>query len=177
MIYLLYAILALIAAQVVVLLLALRRPSVFRVERSVEIDAPPERVFPFIDDLRQWDRWSPWAGKDPAMRMTRSAASAGVGAWQEWDGNSKVGKGRMEIVESEPARRVVYGLTFIKPFQAENRAEFLIEGAGPVTVRWAMTGPAPLMSRVMDVIMNMDKLIGGDFDQGLAALKNLAESD
>ncbi|MGL4242167.1 MAG: SRPBCC family protein, partial [Beijerinckiaceae bacterium] len=93
-----------------------------------------------------------------------------------WDGDRNVGTGRMEIVESRPHDHIAYALTFTKPFTANNRADFTIEGQGPVTVRWAMTGPAPLMSRVMDLLMNMDRMVGKDFEAGLAKLKQLAES-
>jgi uncharacterized protein YndB with AHSA1/START domain len=174
--YLLYAIIGIFVLQAVVLLLAWRKPDTFRVERSIAIDAPAEKVFPFINDLALWDRWSPWAGKDPNMKTTLSAPAAGVGAYQEWDGDRNVGSGRMEITASEPTRRVVYALTFLKPFKATNQAVFAIEGEGPVTVRWTMTGPAPLMSKVMDLLMNMDRMIGKDFEQGLAKLKQLAEA-
>jgi uncharacterized protein YndB with AHSA1/START domain len=173
--YLLYAILIVFAAQAVILLLAMRKPDRFRIERSISIDAPPAKVFPFLNDLAQWDRWSPWATKDPNMRKTLSPATAGVGAWQEWDGDRNVGTGRMEIAESRPNDMVAYALTFLKPFKATNRAEFTIEGQGPVVVRWTMTGPSPLMSKVMDLLMNMDRMIGRDFESGLARLKQLAE--
>jgi uncharacterized protein YndB with AHSA1/START domain len=176
MTYLLYAIIALVIVLAIVLLLASRKPDVFTVERTIRIDAPAARVFPLINDLMEWDRWSPWAKKDLAMRKTLSTQTAGVGAWQEWDGDRNVGTGRMEIVESVPHSTVVYALTFLKPFKAENRAIFNIEGDGPVEVRWTMTGPAPLMSKVMDLLMNMDRMIGRDFEAGLADLKRIAEA-
>ncbi len=174
--YLLYAIIAIFVLQAIILLLAWRKPDTFRVERSITINAPAEKVYPFINDLALWDRWSPWAGKDPNMKTTRGPVTAGVGAFQEWDGDRSVGTGRMEITASEPTRRVVYALTFLKPFKATNQAVFDIDGDGPVTVRWAMTGPAPLMSKVMDLLMNMDRMVGKDFEQGLARLKELAEA-
>ncbi|MGL4242467.1 MAG: SRPBCC family protein, partial [Beijerinckiaceae bacterium] len=142
--YLLYAILVVFAIQAVILILAAMKPDRFRIERSISIDAPPQKVFPFINDLALWDRWSPWAEKDPNMKKTTGPATAGVGAFMEWDGDRNVGTGRMEIVESRPHDHIAYALTFTKPFTANNRADFTIEGQGPVTVRWAMTGPAPL---------------------------------
>jgi hypothetical protein len=174
--YVVYAIVVILAVQAVIFLIASRKPDTFRVERSISIEAAPEKIFPHINDLALWDRWSPWAAKDPAMKKTMSPVTAGVGAFQEWDGDRNVGAGRMEVIESHPHDRVAYALTFLKPFKANNRAEFLIEGQGPVNVRWIMTGPAPLMSKVMDLVMNMDRMIGRDFEAGLAKLKQIAEA-
>ncbi|MDO9119750.1 MAG: SRPBCC family protein [Nitrospira sp.] len=159
-----------------ILIYAATKPDTFRVQRAATIMAAPEKVFGLISDLHQWAAWSPWEKMDPAMKRTYSGAPQGTGAALEWDGNTDVGTGRMEIVSAVPSSRVVFKLDFLKPFEAHNQAEFTLEGGGTATtVTWAMHGPQPYMMKVMDVVMGMDKMVGKDFETGLANLKQLAE--
>jgi Polyketide cyclase / dehydrase and lipid transport len=170
-----------IAIIVVVLLAALlafaaTRPDVFRVQRATSIQAPPERIFPLIADFHRWTSWSPWENKDPALKRTYSGAASGKGAVYAWEGNRNVGSGRMEITEDSPSSKVTIQLDFIKPFEAHNIAEFTLQPAGGTTnVTWSMHGPSPFITKVMGVFMNMDKMIGKDFEAGLANLKSVAE--
>jgi uncharacterized protein YndB with AHSA1/START domain len=146
-----------IAIVVVVLLAALlvyaaTRPDTFRVQRSASIKAPPEKLFPLINDLHSWGSWSPWEKMDPAMKRTHSGAAYGKGAVYEWEGNNKVGKGRMEITETSPPSKVVIKLDFVKPFEAHNIAEFTLEPQGDSTnVTWAMHGPNPYIAKVIHI--------------------------
>ena len=161
----------------VVLMLALRKPDTFRVQRAATIDAPPERIFPLISDFRQWTAWSPWEDWDPDLQRNYSGAASGQGAVYQWKGNRNVGSGRMEILDAPPPERIVIKLDFISPFEAHNTAEFtLLPQGGSTNVTWLMHGPAPLMSKVMQVFMNMDNMIGKDFAAGLARLKRVAET-
>ena len=155
---------------------AATRPDSFRVERATVIKAPPAKVFALIDDFRQWAGWSPWEKLDPAMKRTHSGAASGKGAVYAWEGNGDVGAGRMEILETTAPSRVLIRLDFMKPFEATNTAEYTIQPEGDATrVTWAMYGPAPFLSKLMQVFVSMDKMIGKDFEQGLANLKALAE--
>ena len=158
------------------LIYAATRPDSFRVERSISINAPPEKIFPHLSDLRGHRAWSPWEGKDPAMQRTYSGSAQGKGAVYEWDGNRNIGKGRMEITEVSPPSRIVIKLDFIKPFEAHNTAEFRLEPKGASTkVTWAIHGPSPFFSKVMGPFLSMDKMIGKEFETGLANLKSLTE--
>lgn len=153
------------------------KPDSFRVERSIRIQAPAERVFDLVNDLNAWSRWSPWEKKDPAMKRTFSAITRGQGASYAWEGNKQVGMGRMEISETTPPNRIVIKLEFRKPIKAQNTSEFSFEQQGTETqVVWAMFGPMPYISKVMTVFFNMDKMCGKDFEEGLAQLKTVAES-
>jgi uncharacterized protein YndB with AHSA1/START domain len=163
------------------LIRAAQKPDRFRIARSVRIAAPAAAIYPHIASMERFKAWSPWQDKDPAMSQTLGGPSEGVGAWMEWRGNGKVGQGRMEVVEAAPPSRLAYRLDFLKPMQARNMAEFtLVESGGadgPSTmVTWAMTGESPFMSKLFDAVMNMDKLVGRDFEAGLAKLKVVAES-
>jgi uncharacterized protein YndB with AHSA1/START domain len=163
-------------ALVAVLILAAMKPDTIRVERKTSIKAPPEKVFALINDLHAWGAWSPYEKKDPAMQRTFSGAPSGKGAIYEWDGNKNVGKGRMEITESSPPSNIVIKLDFISPFEGHNIAEFTLKPEGDATnVIWAMRGPAPFISKLMQVFFNMDRMIGTDFEAGLANLKSLTE--
>lgn len=171
-----------IVGTIVVLLAALlgyaaTKPDTFRVQRSASIQAPPAKVFGLINDFHSWTSWSPWEKLDPALKRTHSGAGSGVGAVYEWEGNKKVGQGRMEIMESSPSSKIVIKLDFIKPWQAHNTAEFMLDGQGNATnITWAMHGAQPFMLKVMTtVFFNMDKMIGKDFETGLANLKSIAE--
>ena len=155
---------------------AATRPDTFRVERAVVIQAPPAKVFALIDDFHRWSGWSPWEKRDPAMKRTHSGAASGKGAVYAWQGNSDVGAGRMEILETSAPSRVLIRLDFLEPFAATNTAEYsIVPEGGASRVTWAMHGPAPFVSKLMQVFVSMDKMIGKDFEQGLASLKALAE--
>jgi Polyketide cyclase / dehydrase and lipid transport len=166
-------ILAVIAVVVVGLLIyAATRPDAFRVQRSITIKAPAEKIFPQVNDLRAQQSWSPWEAKDPAMKRTYSGEQSGKGAKYEWEGNKQVGHGRMEIVEATPSTKVLMKLDFITPFPANNMAEFVLEPRDDSTVvTWAIFGPSPYMSKLMGIFMNIDAMIGKEFDTGLANLK------
>ena len=160
----------------VVLILAATKPDAFRVQRSLAIKAPPEKIFPLIDDFHRWAVWSPWETRDPAMQRTFSGAPSGKGAVYAWDGNKNVGSGRMEILESGVPAKIVIKLDFIRPFEGHNQAIFTLVPQGENTeVTWAMVGPAPLISKVMQVFVSMDAMIGKDFAAGLQSIKGLAE--
>ena len=161
---------------VAVLIFAATTPDTFRVQRATSIKAPPEKIFPLINDLHSWDAWSPWEKMDPAMKRTFSGAASGKGAVYEWEGNHEVGKGRMEITESSPPSKVVIKLDFIKPFEAHNSAEFTLDSQGDSTnVTWAMHGPNPYMAKVIHIFFSMDSMVGKQFEAGLANLKTIAE--
>jgi uncharacterized protein YndB with AHSA1/START domain len=160
----------------ILLLVAATKPDAFRIERTASIKAPPEKIFAFINDFHTWGGWSPWEKLDPAMKKTHSGPENGRGAVYEWEGNKQVGKGRMEITEAVPPSKVTIKLDFFKPFEAHNTAEFTMAGQGDATnVTWAMYGRQPFMFKVMSIFMSMDKMIGKDFETGLANLKGLAE--
>ena len=155
---------------------AATKPGTFRHERSIRIHAPPEKIFPFIDDFHNWSAWSPWEKMDPNLKRTFSGAPSGAGARYGWTGNGKVGTGEMEI-ESASLSRVRVKLHFIKPFEARSIAEFEMRPVGDATdVVWSMEGPSPFLFRVMGTLMNMDRAILKDFDDGLASLKAAAEA-
>jgi uncharacterized protein YndB with AHSA1/START domain len=168
---LLYIVVILLAVVVVVLTFASTKPNDFSVKRSAEIKAPADKVFALINDFRQWPKWSPWEKLDPNLRRTLSGAEAGRGSVYEWEGNKRVGAGRMEILDSVPPSRIDIKLSFLKPFKAENRTVFTITPVGGAShVQWEMTGTNNLMFKVMGLFMSMDKMVGGDFEKGLAAM-------
>lgn len=152
------------------------KPADFRVERSTDIDAPSERIYPFINDLRQFNSWNPWARADPSSEITYSGPSSGVGAAYEWAGK-KSGAGRMQIATSTPSNRVTMNLDFTKPFAASNKAEFTLVPRGTsTTVTWAMTGRhGSFIYKLMSTIFNMDRMVGGEFAKGLKTLKSMVE--
>ena len=163
-------------AVAVVLILATTKPDTFSVRRAATLKAPPERIFPLINDFHQWRSWSPWEHKDPAMKRTYSGAASGKGAVYAWDGNKNVGSGRMEILEASPPSKIVIKLDFFAPFEAHNTAEFTMLPQGDATnLTWAMHGPLVFMAKVMHVFINMDKMIGKDFEAGLANIKTISE--
>jgi carbon monoxide dehydrogenase subunit G len=160
----------------VVLAYAATKPDVFRVQRSASIKAPPEKIFPLINDFRSWNSWSPYEHKDPAMKKTFSGAAAGTGAVYEWEGDKNVGSGRIEIADTAPPNKVSIKLDMIKPFAAHNQVEFRLEPRGDVTdVTWAMNGHTPYLAKVMHVFIDVDRMVGQDFEAGLASLKSVAE--
>ena len=159
-----------------VLILAATKPNTLRVQRATSIKAPADRIFPMINDFRQWRTWSPYENKDPAMNRTYEGAGSGKGAVYAWDGNNNVGSGRMEILETAVPSKITIKLDFFKPFEGHNTAEFTMLPQGDATLlTWTMHGPAVFISKVMQVFMNLDHMIGRDFEVGLANLKKLAE--
>ena len=159
-----------------VLILAMRKPSTLRVTRATSIRAPAERIFPLISDFHQWVTWSPYEQKDPAMKRSYSGAERGRGAVYAWDGNNNVGSGRMEILDAAAPSKIVIKLDFFKPFEGHNTAEFTMLPQGDVTnLTWTMHGPAVFMTKVMQLFINLDHMIGKDFEVGLANLKTITE--
>jgi len=170
------AVAALVALSLVAVLgLASMQPETFRVERSLTIDAPPEAVLVHLSDFRRWTEWSPWEKLDPNLKRTYGGPASGVGATYAWEGNGDAGQGRMEITEATP-NRVAIDLQFIKPFEARNVAEFVLQPRGDSTnVTWSMSGPNLFVGKVMGLFIDMDAMVGKDFETGLANLKSLAE--
>lgn len=163
-------------AVVAILLFAATRPDTFRVERTAVINAPPEKIFPLIEDFQAWAGWSPWERKDPAMKRSFSGPVTGKGAVYTWDGNKEVGQGSMEIVEDMPPSKLVLKLDFVKPFEGHNVVTFTLAPQGEATnVAWAMEGASPFIAKVIGVFCDMDSMIGKEFETGLANLKALAE--
>jgi len=145
--------------------------------RSKSINAPAARVFDPVNDFHKWDSWSPWARLDPAMKKSHEGAPAGVGAAYSWSGNDQVGEGRMTMIESRPNEVIRIKLEFLKPFAATNTAEFSFKADGnQTTVTWSMFGTNNFMAKAFGLFMNMDRLVGGDFEKGLAHLKTVAET-
>lgn len=159
-----------------VLIYAATKPDVFRVERSISIQATPEAIYPFISDLRKFTLWSPYEKMDPQMKRTFSGPPSGQGAVYEWDGDKQVGHGRMEITEARPSSEVLMQLDFMRPIEAHNRAEFKLRPQGRyTTLTWTMSGPAPYLSKVMTLFFSMDRMVGGQFEEGLRNLKTRIE--
>ena len=153
------------------------QPSEFRITRSALIAAPPAAVFRLVNDFHQWGAWSPWAHLDPQMKQTFAGADTGTGAAYTWAGNNQVGEGRMTIMESRADTRIAIKLEFLKPFAATNVAEFIFEPkAGATNVTWSMSGQRNFMFKAVHMVMNMDKMVGGQFEQGLADMKRAAET-
>jgi len=167
----------LVALAAVALLLwrASRRPDHFRIERSALIPAPAAQLHALVEDLHRWIDWSPWEGRDPALKRQYDGPPKGVGAHYAWQGNRQVGQGAMTIVASEPARRVELKLDFLVPFEAHNIAEFTFEPVeGGTRVVWVMHGPSNFASKLMGMVFNMDRVIGRDFESGLQRLREAA---
>lgn len=159
-----------------VLIYAATKPDTFRIERATTIKASPDKIFALINNFDRWSAWSPWEKLDPAMKRTRSGPADGKGSVYEWEGNSKVGKGRMEITDTVAPSKVIVKLDFLKPIEAHNIAEFTLQPQGDSTqVIWAMYGPSPYMSKLMTVFVSMDTMVGRDFETGLANMKAAAE--
>ena len=153
------------------------RPDEFTVLRSVKISAPPEKVFPHVNELRKWDAWSPWAKLDPDCKIDFAGPVAGIGAGYAWSGNNKVGEGRMTITESRPNELIGLKLEFLRPFKATNAAVFTFKSAGNQTeVVWNMNGKNNFFFKVFGLFMDCDSMAGKDFEKGLASLKTLAEA-
>jgi uncharacterized protein YndB with AHSA1/START domain len=170
------ALIVLAIAIAIVLVLAASKPGSFSVERMIDIQAPPDRIFALINDFHQWLSWSPYEQKDPGMKRSYSGPERGKGAVYGWEGNNNVGSGRMEILDAAPPSRILIKLDFFKPFEGHNTAEFTMLPHGDATrVSWVMRGPAPFMSRLMQVFINLDQMVGKDFETGLANLKQITE--
>jgi uncharacterized protein YndB with AHSA1/START domain len=172
------AIIAVILALAIaaVLILAATKPDAFSVRREIDIKAPPEKIFPLINDFHQWESWSPYEKRDPAMQRSFSGAASGKGAVYGWEGDKNVGSGRMEILDSTVPTKIVIKLDFIKPFEGHNTAEFTMLPQGDTTrVSWLMHGPTPFIGKIMHVFINMDNMIGKDFAVGLSNLRRLTE--
>jgi uncharacterized protein YndB with AHSA1/START domain len=166
----------LIAAILMILIYAATRPDTFRIERSTSINAPPEKIFPLINDFHQWDAWSPWEKIDPEIKRTYSGTTNGKGTVYEWRGNKDIGQGRMEIIESSPPSRVALKIDFITPFEAHNSVDFTLVTQGDTTmVTQAMYGPSPYISKLMGLFFSMEKMVGQKYEEGLASLKAIAE--
>jgi uncharacterized protein YndB with AHSA1/START domain len=165
----------LLVAIAAILVLAMK-PDTFRITRAITVKAPPEKIFPLIADFRAWSAWSPWEKRDPALKRSYGGSASGKGAVYEWEGNSKVGKGRMEIIDAPPPSRLAIKLDFLKPFEAHNTAEFTLTPRENTTdVTWAMHGPNLFIGKVMSLFVSMDRMVGKDFETGLANLKAEAE--
>jgi uncharacterized protein YndB with AHSA1/START domain len=159
-----------------ILVLAAFKPDEFRVERSITIKAPPEKIFPLVNDLHAFSTWSPYEKMDPAMKRSYSGPASGVGAAYEWEGNNNVGHGRMEITNSSAPDNVLIQLDFYDPIEAHNTAAFTLKPEGSATtVTWAMFGPAPFRAKLMSLFFSMDNMVGTQFEEGLENLKQQAE--
>ena len=153
------------------------QPSDFRVARTAVIAAPAPAVFAQVNDYRNWKAWSPYEKLDPAMKKTYEGAASGTGAIYTWAGNSQAGEGRATITESRPSELIRIKLEFLKPFAATNTAEFTFKPDGDRTaVTWSLTGTRNFMFKAVGLFMNMDKMVGGQFEEGLAQLKSVAEA-
>ena len=167
---------AILVIAAVIFGMAMMQPDTFTVTRSTTIKAPPEKIIPLVNDFRNWQSWSPWENLDPAMQRTFSGPASGTGAVYQWQGNSDVGRGRMEITGQQLPSKVTVKLDFIEPIASSNVTEFSFVPQGDsTTVNWTMTGPMMFVTKIMSVFTSMDKMIGNDFDKGLAKMKTVAE--
>ena len=174
MIKILIALAGIVAVLVVVIAL---RPAEFRVERTATISAPPPVVFAQVNDFHKWEAWSPYVKRDPAMKKSFEGAPAGVGAIYTWSGNHEVGEGRTTIIESRPGELIRVKLEFVRPFTATSTATFTLKPEGERTaVTWSLDGRNGFPAKAMGLVMNMDKMIGDDFEKGLAQMKTIAEA-
>jgi uncharacterized protein YndB with AHSA1/START domain len=169
-------ILILVVLIAAVLAFAATKPKTFHMQRSVTIKAPPEKIFPLVNDLHEWSEWSAQDRGDANIKRTFSGAATGEGAASEWEGSGSAGKGRMLITESVPNRKVSVTVDFAKPFEARNVNVFTLEPAGDsTTVTWDFTGANAYVLKVMSVFVSMDRVMGKHFEDGLGNLKIAAE--
>jgi hypothetical protein len=170
--------LAVIAVLLVLAVVIALQPGEFRIERSAVMKAPSDIVFAQINNLHNWQNWSPWEGLDPNLKRTYSGPESGAGAQYAWEGNDDVGAGRMTITESKPGAHVGIRLEFLKPFEATNQTDFnLLPAEDGTQVTWAMRGENNFVSKAFGLVMNMDAMIGKDFEKGLASLKKVSETE
>ncbi len=155
------------------------RPNTFKIVRTAVVNAPPEAIYQRINDLHAWEAWSPWARLDPAAINTFDGSPLGPGASMSWSGNNKVGAGKMTIKESSQNERIRLKLEFTRPMPATNEVQFDLKPIGETKteVTWAMSGHNEFIGKAMHAFMNMEKMVGGQFEQGLANLKSLVEAD
>jgi hypothetical protein len=173
----LYVLIALAVIVALVAVVVALQPSTFQVVRTATISAPANVVFAQVNDLHKWEGWSPWAKLDPTMKQTYEGQPAGTGAIYSWNGNRNVGEGRMTITESRPDDLVGIKLEFMRPFAGTNDVEFTFKPDGKQTVvTWSMAGNKNFITKAFGLVMSMDKMVGGMFEQGLAQLKTIAES-
>ena len=162
---------------VIFLIVVAMQPTDFRITRSASFAAPAPVVFEQFNDFHKWNAWSPWAKMDPDAKNTFEGPAAGIGSGFKWAGNSKVGEGHMTITDSTPDSRIVIRLEFIKPFAAVNTTEFTFKPKGNQTaVTWTMSGKNSFMGKAVVLVMNCDKMVGGQFEDGLANLKAIVET-
>ena len=172
-----WIILIVIVLVALVLIYGVSQPAGFSVVREADFNATPKMVFSQINDFHNWSAWSPWEKMDPDMKREFSGSASGVGAKYAWVGNKKVGQGNMEITNSVPSKNMQLDLNFIKPFQASNVTEFILTPNGKGThLKWEMRGRAPFVFRVMGMFFSMDKIVGTDFERGLANLRGIVDS-
>ncbi len=165
------------AVIVVLIIVVAMQPAEFRVTRQAVMAAPPADVFAQVNDFHNWEAWSPWAKLDPNAKATYSGEASGKGATFAWAGNSEVGEGSQTILESHPPSHILMQLDFTKPFTATDMAEFTFKPQGEGTqVIWTMYGTNNFMAKAMSLVMDCDKMVGGQFEQGLASLKSVVES-
>ncbi len=168
---------ALAVVIVVLVIVVATRPPEFRITRTATISAPAPAVFAQVNDFHKWAAWNPWAKLDPAMKQTYEGAPAGAGAIYTWAGNREVGEGRMTLTESRPTELIRIKLEFLKPFKATNTAKFTFKPVGDQTVvTWTMTGENNFIAKAVSLIMNMEKMVGGQFEKGLASMKTVVEA-
>jgi len=169
-----YILIAVVAVFVMVVAL---QPADFSVSRSTSIAAPPEVVFVQVNDLHKWQTWSPWAKLDPNAKIVYEGPVAGVGAAFAWSGNLQVGEGRMTVTESHPNELMLFKLDFVKPMKATNITEFAFKPDGRQTVvKWMMSGKRNFIGKAVGLVISCEKMIGGNFEKGLADMKSLAEA-
>ncbi|HEY2328829.1 MAG TPA: SRPBCC family protein [Verrucomicrobiae bacterium] len=169
--------LALTVIAILFIVIIAGQPTEFAMSRSAKISAPPEKIFPHVNDLHKWEAWSPWAKLDPNAKSTFEGSANGTGSAMSWAGNNKIGEGKMTITDSQPSSLICFRLEFQKPMKATNTAEFNFkpEGGGTV-VTWSMAGKNSFMGKIFGLFMNCDKMVGGQFEKGLATLKTLVET-
>ena len=173
---LIYVAIALVVLVVALVAYAATKPDAFRVQRSTGINAPAERIFPLIANLKSMNTWNPFVEPDPAIKIAYSGPDSGKGAAHTWSGNSKVGEGRIEITDAAPSSRVTMRLDMLKPMKASNLVEFTLQPTGDSTaVSWAMSGRQPFIAKLMTVFIDCDKMVGSQFEKGLGKLKAIAE--
>ena len=174
---LLGAVVMIVVLIAVFLIMVMLQPSHYQVERTATINAPAPVVFGLVNDFHKWETWSPWEKLDPAIKKSFEGPPAGTGSMYSWSGNSEVGEGKITITESRPSDLVKLRLEFIKPFAATSVTDFTFTPSGNSTnVKWTMAGENNFIAKAFSMFMNMDKMVGGDFEKGLAQMKKVAES-